>query len=538
MLASLRRAYLYVVTAGAFLFTLGVLQNFLHALLRRGGLEDYLGQGAPAGSDFTQALTLALADLIVVLVGAVHWYFIWRELRAEPALRGGAIRAVFVAGLLAVTGLVTTFSAASVVGGLASPDPNQHGFVAVPLAGTIAWGLGLALIVLERQATVLTGDDARLLANIFAYIPQWVLLIAAIVFGVQFVQSWLQDAIAPLPACGPGNVAFTCGYSATLASLLQAVVALAGLGGFAFLTRHDANTPTRLISDSITVLIGLITTLVGVIIGAQLVLYLAKGAPDVLWPQSLLSNQVANYPQMGSQQYLWLFPFVGPLLAGALTLGGYVGRAIVRTGAAELAFRRVSRQVMIIVAALPLAAVFITGGATLLGDALVAVRGHAVTLDDWVIAWSLLIGGAAWAALWPLLAAMSNPSGAGPSVPRRVYELILLAATVVVGVISLAVGIYVVLSGVLGSSADLSGDAAARAFGVALATGAVAGYYVFVVQRDNRLLRQHAPAPAPVPAAPAGGEAPTLERVLDDVAAGRLPVIAAAGYLRTHPEIR
>jgi hypothetical protein len=103
-------------------------------------------------------------------------------------------------------------------------------------------------------------------------------------------------------------------------------------------------------------------------------------------------------------------------------------------------------------------------------------------------------------------------------------------------VISLAVTLFILVSGLLNVPVDPSGDGVLRGLGVALATGAGAGYYAFIVFRDSRILRQHqpvAPAPPPAPVPP-----PPLEAVLTQLVQGHLTVEQTSAILRQHPEIR
>ncbi len=133
---------------------------------------------------------------------------------------------------------------------------------------------------------------------------------------------------------------------------------------------------------------------------------------------------------------------------------------------------------------------------------------------------------------------MSDPHGKGPAVPRRVYEIILLGGTLLGAIISLAVALYFLITSAINATADPSGAAETSAFSAALVLGAVAGYYYFVFQRDQRILRLRAPtatSPASAPAE-AGSDASlvpaTLEEVLQQVATSKLAVPQAAQILR------
>lgn len=554
MLAALRRVYYYLITAGALLFTTGVLEYVFYQLLLRGGLAT----SPPDPQELTRSLVFLLVDLIVVVpVGGLHWFLLRRDLRQDPGASGGIIRTLFLTLLTLGFGLTVIFALESTVINLGAPLALQMS-VALPLAATLAWGVALALVLLEWRSSGPPREDARIVATVFGLIGFWVLIIAAIIAVGQAIQSYLQALIFPLSQCtgfefvsNPSGV-LPCSYQApppALGATLAALVALGGLAVFFLWTRRDQNPVLRLVSTVIVVTIATITVVIFSVLGTRFVLDLASGHVGTIFPQSLLS---AAPPQTtDNQPFIQSYPFLGPLLAGLGVLAYYLPQQWGR----PLPEGSISRQAAITTLAVPLSFIFFIGGSILLGNAFLVMGGRTVTTDDWNTALMFLIPGLAWLGLWPALAAMSHPAGEGPTAPRRVYVLILLAVTLSAAVISLATALFVVLTGVLGTPVDSTGDTALHAFGVTLATGAGAGYYVFVLLRDGRLLRRRraavpapaAPAPLPAPGttapSPASGASeapppPPLEAILAQLTQGQLTVDQAAAILRQHPEIR
>ncbi len=530
MLSTLRRIYLYGMTTIALLFTTGVLENLVYNLLRLNGLLDYLGESAGDPNSVSQAFTLLIVDLVVVVpVGGLHWFFIRRDAGADPQARNGIVRATFLTLLSVVYGLVVTFALITTASNLGSP--GQESVIAGSLAAAIAWGFGLALLAREWWATPELTNDGRVIASIFGAIAQWIVLITGVVLAIEFIQSVLQATILPLAQCNP-NFNYDGGNSCTstptvTSAIYMSLVAIVGYAAFFRWARTARSAMLLTLDTSISALIGLITTIIGLGIGSNLLLSLAFNQPGYSWPYSLLSspNGATTYPN----NFISSEPFLGVLIPGLAVMAVFLARGFI----AKSDNPKLVRQVAIVTLALPLAFIFFIGVSALLGNALIVLRGASADTSVWINDISLIISGVAWLGFWPALARMSNISGDGPTVPRRIYVLITLGGTLSAAIISLAVALFAVLTSALGQPIDASGNTASQAFGVAIATGAGAGYYLFVLLRDLRHSRAQAAA-----APPAEPPAPTLESVLQQVAQGQVAVPQAVEFLRQHPEIR
>ena len=544
MLASLRRIYLYLVASIALLFTGYVVQFAVYAILHNLGFSDYPGANSNSFDPnvLKQALTLLATDVVVIVpVGLLHWSFIRREMRGDPATRSGVVRSLFLALLTIYVGLTVTYSFISVAANLGA---RAYQFaIAGSLASAIAWTLVLAVLLTEWRASRDLSQDGRIISNVFGYIGQWILTITLIVIGIIFVQQIVQEVIRPLPLCDFndfGNQPFPCvnSTSPTILSYgLMLVVALISLAGFITWARTDHGSGLRRASEVVLLLITVGVAMWGIGNGANLLMALILKQPNVYLPDSLASNTDTA-----------TFPFLGPLLTGGAILIFLLVRTW-NTASEDETHPQLPKQLALAALSIPLAFTFLIGISVLLGTAFIATYSR-VEPSTWATGFGIAMSGAAWLGLWPVLARMSNPSGTGPTWPRRIYELILLAGTVLGTAIGLAVTLYLVFSKIIGASADASGDATRGFLAGTIVFGIAAAYYIWVVRRDSIILRQQAAAvatatPSATQATPnnaglvgapmVSSAQPTttsLEAILTSVATGTLTVAQAASELR------
>lgn len=531
MLMTLRRFYLFAVTSIAFLFTFGVFTYFLYTLLHYLGLDQ--GQGSDR-SALTQALTFVIVAIIVVVpVGGLHWWLLRRDEsapRQEAPDAGAVVRTVFLDLLLTLSSLTATFSLAACV--YIALDTNQSRFFALPLSFFLSWILATLVIVLEKRRVPVTIQPALTVSMLLGYIPQFVLVLFAAAQMVTFVQITLQQIFAPFPRCGFAE--YCSSYTPSpLENLGMAAVAVAGLALLANWTRNDRHTGTRRLFDVAMMLAGVFYAITGIYNLGYLVLGALLKVPSILWPQSAVYSSYYNScdyttKYVGDCTYVQSLPFAGYLLVAAIILTWYLVRLWRTSLPDNLQAERISRQFALIAIAIPLAAVFLTGGGSVLGNVIRMTSPSQPSVTDHIQGVSLLISGVAWVALWPILARMSDPRGNGPTVPRRLYVFVLLGGTIVASAIGLAITLYLTLSGVLGTPADKDGRVWPYLLGIALVSGVAAAYYIFVLRRDTALLRVHRQVEEGTPPAER-----TLEAILQDVAAGRATVPQAASELRS-----
>lgn len=529
MFASLRRMYFYVIAASALIFITVVVQNFLYELAVHVGVRD-----RPYHVDSPQAYSQSIAFFVVALVivlpvGALHWWFIRRDARTNSAALGGVVRELFLDLATILMGTVAIIAAVWLAFVYFATTPSYGFFApgtATLLSVTLAWGLALGALVLERRATPPLTGAAHGISMVLGYLTQWGLLIGLMSLGPQMVQVIFDHYLIAFPTCandyynygnGPCQYAPTSVNGAVTGTLIE----LAGLAGFMVWTQGDSTSRYRRLADAAFVLTVTITTLMGLYQLWRLLLNFFTGK-GVALPAAIVDTSDFYTPHYA----------LGPLVPGALALGFFLWRAY--TTRAIKSQARQAFQVALVAAAVPLAATFLAGVTSVLYDLVQHVRGIAINP---LPAWSLLLTGLAWVGLWPVLARMSDPRGTGPTVPRRAYVYLVLGGTVLGSVISLAVGLYDVITNIIGVAVDTTGNGTTNALLTALVLGVTAGYYFLVLQRDQKTLReqaaqQTASAVSETAGTPATVPALTLERVLQQLADGQLTVAQTLSILR------
>ncbi len=545
MLATLRRIYYAIIIAGAVIFTTWILGNLTHEFFLRLGLVDFPGQAlqysTPDPANLTRALTFLIVDLVVVVpVGALHWWLFRRDMAQDPAVRTGPVRQAFLSFLLAGYGLLIVFALMGTVSGIGNESAVQEA-IAIPLAVAVAGILTLAALLAERfSVREPVSEEVAIVQSVFGYLGQWVLTITLLVNIEQLIQSSLQAAILPLQNCalqmGPSGQCTL--LPAVPGAVLTTIVSLVGLGLYYRWTRGQQNQGLLLADTIIVTAIATITLTIFLVIAARFATDLLTANVQTIFPGSLLSTPPIIPSRLGySADSYNTYPFVGPVLAGAAILAVSLVRQWRRPLPAGIA----GRQLALVTLTLPFMIVFFIGAADFLGQSFLSLAGRAVSTDSWNGAYMFVLGGAPWFWLWPMFARLSNPHNSSLALPRRVYVLISVILGLGAAVISLAIGLYITLANVLNISVDSTGDSARIAFGVTLATGAGAAYFLALLVRDSHILHQQEGTPpqgggSVVPAPPS--EVPTLERVLSDLVVGALTVEQAAWYLRQHPEVR
>ncbi len=557
MAASLRRAYFYLICSGALIFTAVALQGFIHQVALRLGVVDYTPNycttpdlspcTAPAGA-FTQALTLLIVALVLVVpVGALHYWFMRRDAKSDPQALGGVVRAVFLDLLTIGIGLTfiialfrvvdTAFASANTVNGYyVSVNPNQ----ASNVSAAIAFGLATLALLVERRWTSDQIAPARHTSWILLGLTQLGLLITALVYGAQAVQSVVEALVQSPPACPSG---FTgppsfpqpqslCHYvDWTVGSAVgRELVLVAGLAGFTWLARSGARSAIGQVFAMLYLVAASITAVIGLSGGIKFALDLSSGAAT--FPNSLLS--LGGYS--GTPLDFGPNLFLGPLVIGLIAVGWYASQAWQRQAGGDT--RRSSQFALVAMAAV-LIVTFMVSAAETLDVLFQHIAGETVVLvDQWHSDLAGAIAGLPWIALWAWLARSSDVRAVGPTAPRRLFVLFTLGVSLLATVIGLAVTLYERLTGLVGAGADPTGDTTRTALGVTLAAGAVAAYFASVQLSDQRALaRRPAITPTPVEA-PAAGAPPTsltfhtVAEVVRAAIAGQLDDAEAATILR------
>ena len=553
MLASLRRIYFYVIATGALLFTTGVLTYFLYDLFRLVGIGSQFSQTFDT-IYFNQAFSFLIVDIVIVLpVLLLHRYFIMRDAKIDATALTGVVRMFFIELLTFTAALVTIFTWVSLVDSISYSNLGyQSTTVPTFLAFAIAWSFTLVLLYRERTISGPLQKVSYGFAMLLGYLAQFIVLVNLLGRGGQLVQSIVQR-VAGQPHCAvitgtdfknyyPVTGSIDCSIDSTQSisgQLVSTAILIIGLAILFLWTRGDGNTTYRRIGDVVLIWSAIAPLIIGIQQGIELLLLAVSGDARIIFPESLY-NIYYSYNNM----YLFL-PFLGSLLAG----GSALTFMLVRIWRLKVDNRPAAvqpRQLAVVAVAIPLAITFIVGLSQLLANVFIVslhnffthynsflISGRNISSSDFLITVSIVLAGAGWIALWPQLARMSDIGGNGPGISRRLYELTVLAGTVLAATIAVAVGLYIVISGLTGSSPDSTNEVAATAFAIAIVNGVIAAYYARIVIRDQRLLQQSrlnavdGLQPAEVTATPPN----TVQSILEQVASGTMSIADATAQL-------
>lgn len=490
------RVYLYLVVSCALIGAAFAVQNFVHDRLLGLGLTDL--NTLPGFLDWVASLPIfhSVSWFIgFIVVGLIHWHFLRRDRADGDDDSLGIIRAFFVSGLAAAIGIRIIFAVIMLVRNV---DVYSQGNIAIaePLAEIVTWSVALAAVLWEWGARKDLGEIGATVVKCFALIGQWVLIVVSLWAFGQAIQSYLQAIFVPLPLCSPGFnvitmlftlISQTAGQCAAVPPPLGATLTgLVALGALAIYTTWAAR-QSEAIPSWVDTILNRIDTVVGAavggivaitfsVIGTRFLLDLATHQPQTTFPKSLLSApdslDVASYP------------FVGPLLAAVtLLVYGYV-----REARRDDSPDQEGIHVYQLTLAYPMAVAFFVGASLILGDILITIlyylhiAGASVSTDTWNFGLMILIPGfLGWVPLQRLLDGIgrgtSTGGALGVTLSGRIYVVSFLIATAGAALISFIVGLYIVVSPLLGTPVDPSGEVWPRCFAVTLIAAPFALYY-------------------------------------------------------------
>ncbi|HEV2239254.1 MAG TPA: DUF5671 domain-containing protein [Ktedonobacterales bacterium] len=534
MARSLYRLYLYIVAIVMLGFAGFGLGGLLHTLLLKTPLRGQY-ETAPAGAELVQTSVLAITALVVALaLGGLHYWLIRRDIATDPTAAGGAVRALLLNLAQAVAAIFALFTGSSALYDLTlSPNSYNRGTLALPFTFWLVSTLIVVALQLERGRGQAAEGAPRNIERLHLYFLQLLALLAGV------IGTWaatLSDSITGLfyaagaipnpcsdqqsrfylpPYYGPPGINEprpVCDFPQALggewlAALWVALVIVA----YIWLARRDPPYVLRVLAHALGFLTGAIVAIVGIGEGASFALRVAFGVEEA--SAVTLATRLA---------------FVATLLLGGLALWWY--RRQLEVGAAASPLGRQGTDLTIqAISTVALGVPFYLGVTFLLRDLVerVVPSGNVPAPDQVASDLAILIAGVAYPVVALLL--RRNTTATAPIGPRRTVVLAGLAAGALVGAIGLAVGLYQVISAALGSPLGDSWQVSARlAFIVVLVGAFLTGLNLYRLLTDRRPEPPAAPKPAPAPAAPAG----SIERVLDDLVAGRITREQAAAALR------
>jgi hypothetical protein len=488
MLNSLRRIYLYFVAAASLIIIGYALNAFLSEFLLNLGLKDYPDQTINSTSVSNSLIFLTVVALVVLPLGGLHYFFIWKDNHSDPIALQGVVRELFLDILvinygsqLAATGAILAY----MLFATNTPSFGLASFIASAITNFVILGV----LLYERHFTREMIPVARGFSVSLFYLRQLGFLIASLAvssafLGVVFVGSRFDKGI-----------------------FAAAIVLLISLAGFIFGTRHDIGSIFRQLADGAFLIVGMIFGLVGLIMVLNTILNLATG-------------QISDAGRLAHDAGF------APLICGVATLAFF----LVRSRFTPEEKRQQTVLVNMVAIALPLTVTFFGGMAAILASILLKIEGENISTSTLLSFVSIVIGGSPWIVLWPILARISDPHGQVPMMPRRIYVYLVLSGSVLSSALSLTGFLYFILTGIAGTnSSTTTRDGASITFSVALVLGAVAAYYTFMLIRDQRILKELAPPPS---SQPAPAVTMTTDEVLNAVAAGQLTPDQASAYLK------
>ena len=549
MVQTLKRVYLYTAATFALLFTAGVSIILLNTFLNLAGMLSYYLESdgtietegmMPDSQQVTQSVVLFLVTVVLVggLFAGGHYWLIRRDARSDPGADGGAVRHFFLNALMALAALVGVPTTLAFLGGLDQTEGSHDPAIALSFA--LVSGLVFLYIFLERRRVDPIGRAATIIRQIQENLVQAILLIiASVVFAGSVsavIRYFLVNAgtVAP-PECfsfsGPGVFPCTPLPQPLLSPILTALFALAAVGLYVWLGAWSRGAVLQRVLWYAALGYGLIWLLYGV----------AQAVYTGLAP--LFGNANAGQESLNSS-----LPFVSQILTGLLIMVPY-GLWLRRLAARVPRLQVVVQQGMLAIAA-ALSAGFFLAGLILLLQALVerlVPAGQQVEADSWAGAVGVLVAGLGYPFLWLALARSSNPARGGPTIPRRVYVLVLLASTAIGALIAAVFMVYQIVASALGL-ASANALIARQSAVILVVLGAMALYHLWVLRVDLRASHAQAaaqPVPAPV-VAQAGapqeatlpvGATETLEAILQQVYTRALEPSSAAARIRSLPKL-
>lgn len=510
MARALYRLYLYlvcVVLLGFVAYSIGnLLTNLLLLTPLRGQYET-----APDGRTVAQAVVLAIVALVISsALGGFHYWLIRRDIRTEGAAALGTVRATALNLVLVVAALTALFNGTATLQRIGYV-PN--GGLAASLATALTALAVYALVEWERRRAQPSTEAARTLQRIHLYGVPTVALIA----GIFVVQSTVRATLVAI-FLGLGLLSDPCQWSYTgppacavtgpvVGQWLAVVWIIAFLAYYAAQVRGDTRSILRLIAHYLGLLIGLITTIIGLEQVFELVL-----------------RTVLSVAPLTAEEVITQYDFVAPLLFGILVVAVYA-RWVLGEGPETRLGATGTRLTVLTVASITLGVPFYVGIYQLLSAGAEAlIHGQAApTAASLSSGVALVLAGI----LHPVLAQQlrRQSTAEAPIGPRRSLIFAGLAAGALLAAIGITVLLYLVISAVINSAPAGDWGLQARQAGEAALVGLyLAGIHGWRLYGDRKIvLRPNAPAPAKASAAGAeDGRRTRIGAVVDDVLGGRI----------------
>ncbi|HEV8191284.1 MAG TPA: DUF5671 domain-containing protein, partial [Ktedonobacterales bacterium] len=176
MIRNLYRTYLYIVCIALLIVVSVAVNGLLGVLLSQTPLRGQDGVAADH-SEIVQAVTFAIVAFIVGgLIGGLHYWLLRRDMHADPAADGGAVRAFFLNLSAAIAALIAIGAFASTISQLGYPADRASYSLATALAAAGFY----AVVEWERRRALATTRTALAFQRLHLFgVPFVTVLIAA-----------------------------------------------------------------------------------------------------------------------------------------------------------------------------------------------------------------------------------------------------------------------------------------------------------------------------------------------------------------------
>ena len=521
MVRNLYRFYLYTVFIALLVFATIAFGQLLGTVLSFVPLFHTSDGTLPSQAQVVQALVFAfIAWIIAGLLGGLHYWLIWRDIKSEPTAGASAIRAFFLNITEAISIAVgVPFFGFVVLGQLVSG--GQYKYIgASNVAFAIATLAFAGVLELERRRTQVTSGSALVFQRLHIYGIQVLFLIFlviawqnnfnALIDGIFFDGRGIGEYCATATYCQHSNIFFA------FLTLLWFVLCWLAYG---WLTRNDGARLLRFILHFASVAAGVVILLIGLYRGVLLLLLPVFKLPfslkDVVGPNS---------------QY----DFATFILLGVLIVGVY---HLWLTMAAKRSFieQNVLLATEISITAILSALLFWSAITFLLYNGLRALNGASPELQAWVSTTAAVIVGLGYIPLDLYLWRRNNVEPTVFAGARRGFVLAVLGVAVLAGAIGGAVALYAWATSLFGSPISDWVQVTHGGLAAFLVSSIVSVLYLTIASRERlvssftRRSTTIVPAPASTPVVESSV---TIENVLDELLAGRMTRDEAALRIR------
>lgn len=525
MVRSLYRVYLYSVLVVLLYFTA------ISTAILVGKLFEFTPLNSPntrafVGSEVTAPATFAaIAWLMTLLVGGLHYWLLLRDERGDPTAGPGAVRAFMVNFAEGVAALVAVAFALGIYF-----QVRYGGSVGNSLGPLVVFALLFALFEVERRRTQARAGAAMALQRIHFYIlPVFFLaafVLSPLISTINDTVSSMLLGLGLLTKCTINGYSSPapnmCVYPGVIPSHLGAAwlavaVLVAWWAGYAVLTRADTRSNMRPTMRVLGYTVGVVVVVYGITRGLELAARAALGLT------------VSGY------DFVYGYAFAGSLIAGIAVVVVYVLwlRADMARWPDAASGVRLSAHA---VTAAVLALVFYSGCYLVLSYVVEHVVPGATRPDRGQLATAvaLVVTGLSYIPLAITLRTATTQPGAAIA-PRRAFGLALLAIGTLTTVIALVVVLYATVTAALGNPPS-DWQHLARSAACALTVGVVlVAIYLRLAFAERWLAAVPHPA-QPEEGAPVAPTSGTVEAVLDELLAGHLTREQAAARINAlHP---